>query len=505
MSRRLLRVAVPVAAVVLAGALAAVAVVATSGDGTTPPTQQATTPATRKVPERPGTVTVDVSHDLGPLSNPADFQNQSGPAYPLGPKDFERVAALDPKVVRAWFKPDHYYDPETREFDFDYPTIDGTTDYDYLDQVAAQGTILGNFDQCNQKLMRLDDPAECRWVLKAGLLHYKKRYPSLRYIELFNEPDKTWKPTSIEQPAVPLDDYYSWYQIGYDVVNEVNAELKPGVPLELGGPSSYTFNTSFLKGFLDRYRADTNPAKKLAFLSYHQYKQRERPADVANERDQVRSWLRERKLDENRPVFVTEYGVFPGPNTGTTFEADLLTQAAGMATIGRYYAYSGMDMYLHWVYDHLDNERKSMLVDEVDGDVYPYYNLVLMQRMLGPRLIPSESTILDEAGIGVSALATASDDRIAVLLTNYQWTNGTDAHDVTLALRNLPPALTGGEVSVERYLVDAVTSNRTHDPATQGLQKVEDYDAVLGRSPDLSLHLGVNAMSLVVISRQAAS
>ncbi|GAB7043139.1 hypothetical protein [Catenuloplanes niger] len=447
------------------------------------------------------TVTVDAAQDLGPFDNPAGFQNQSGPAYPLGSADLDRVARLEPRVVRAWFKPHQYYDRQTKKFNFDYPTAGGTTAYDYLDQVAAQGkSIIGNFDQCDQALMRLNATADCRWVLKAGLMHYKKKYPSLRYIEVFNEPDKTWEPTEVEQPAMPLEDYYRWYQVAYQVVNEVNDELKPGVPLEIGGPASYTFNEDFLTGFLDLYVKDDNKDKKFAFISYHQYKQRDRPAAVAQEREIVRGWMRDRKLDENRPVFVTEYGVFPGANTGTTFEADLLTHAAGMATLGRYYAYSGTEMYMHWVYDHLDNERKSMFVDAVDGGVYPYYNLVLMQRMLGTRLVPAESNAVADTGIGVSALATTGDRKVAVLLTNYQWTDGAAEHDVTLALRNLPESLTAGEVTVERYLVDAQTSNRAHNELGQNLQRVERYDTKLGASADLSLHLGVNAMSLVVVT-----
>ncbi|MDR7273471.1 hypothetical protein [Catenuloplanes atrovinosus] len=494
-SRRAVALIAAAVVAVLAGGLAVIVLVNRPDDD--PPPQP--------VIAGGSTVTVDAARDLGPFGNPAGFQNQSGPEEPLGSADLDRVARLEPQVVRAWFKPHMYYDHEATTFDFDFATGNGDSAYDYYDQVAAQGeSIIGNFDQCDQVLMRLDRTEDCRWVLKAGLLHYKKRYPSLRYIEVFNEPDKTWKPSAIEQPAMSLDDYYRWYQVAYRVVNEVNDELAPDVPLEIGGPSSYTFNEDFLTGFLDRYVRDGDPDKRFAFISYHQYAQRERPATVAREREIVRGWMRERKLDEDRPVFVTEYGIFPGANTGTTFEADLLTHAAGMATLGRYYAYSGTDMYLHWVYDHLENERKSMFVDDVDGGVYPYYNLVLMQRMLATRLVPAESDAVTDTGIGVSAVATTEDRKVAVLLTNYQWTTGAAEHDVTLALRNLPATLTAGEVTVERYLVDARTSNRTSNPLGQDLQRVERYDTRLTASADLGLHLGVNAMSLVVITPKGA-
>jgi len=478
--------------------LLAATAVALGGGTTTPPPQPTATPVP---PRTTATVTVDAGKDLGTLNNPADYHNQSGPAWLLGPADVTRVAALRPKVVRAWIKPHHYYVAETGEFRFDYLTESGTTVYQYLDQVAAHSdTIVGNFDQCAQDLMRRSDPTECRRVLKAGLLHYKKRYPTLRYIELFNEPDKTWEPSRIEQPAIALDDYYRWYQVGYEVVREVNEELRPELPLEIGGPATYMFNEKYLRGFLDKYAADTNPAKQLAFISYHQYRERARPAVVAKERDTVRDWLAERRLNPDRRIFVTEYGVFPGANKGRTFEADLLVQAAAMATLGRYYTYSGIDMAMHWTYDHLDNERKSMLVDETDGGVYPYYNLVLMQRMLRSRLLPAESTAVDKAGIGVTATASRDDRSVAVLVTNYQWTEGHDAHDVELVVDNLPEVIAGRSVTVERYLVDSRTSNWVHDPASAELQRVENRRAQVGTGTRLSFHLEPNAMTLVVLT-----
>jgi len=482
-------------AILLAGSAVAVVVnLQRDADGAVP------TPAPSPASGRLARVTVDASAEIGALNNPARYHNQIGPSELLGASDEERVAELDPAVVRAWFKPDLYYDHTTDSYDFDYRS-GGVTFYQYIDQVAGHAKeILANVDQCDQALMTLHDPQRCRDVLKAGIRHYKLRYPSLKYIELFNEPDKTWTPSQIERPAVKLADYYGWYRIGYSIVNELNAELRPETPLRIGGPAAYTFNPDYLRGFLEEFQADPDPGKRLDFLSYHQYKRRDAPAAVRPEKQTVRQWLTDLGLDPDTPTFVTEYGVFPGLNVGTTFKVDLLTQAAAMATLGHYYMLGGTDMMLHWAYDHGQNNRKSMLVDGADGRVYPYYNMVAMQKMLKRRQLAAESDTLTAAGIGVNATASRDHGGIAVLVTNYQWTDGSAEYQVELRLDSLPAEYTRGEVRVERYLLDAVTSNYTHDPARSDLQRVERRTVAPGPTLSATFHLGLNAVSLVVLT-----
>ncbi|HEX2774966.1 MAG TPA: hypothetical protein VHN18_21435, partial [Micromonosporaceae bacterium] len=263
---------------------------------------------------------------------------------------------------------------------------------------------------------------------------------------------------------------------------------------------AYTFNPDFLRRFLDLYQADPDPAKRLDFLSYHQYGHRDDPAEVRVEKREARHWLIERGLPSTTPVFVTEYGVFPGTNSGTRFEEDLLTQAAAMATLGNYYVQGGIDMAMHWVFDHGENDRKSMLVDAADGKVYPYYNLVAMQHRLKGRRIAADSDSLSPAGLGVNAIATKDHTGIAVLTTNYQWTRRSGGYRVTVRFDNLPSRYTTGRVLVERYLVDATTSNYAHDPERSDLQRVDRYLAEPGSSLSATFPLDRNAMSLLVLT-----
>jgi hypothetical protein len=402
-------------------------------------------------------------------------------------------------VVRAWLKPDVYHDEVTGSYDF-------TSVYDHFTQITGYSDqLFVNVEQCDRSLMDLNSPQKCRAVLKAGIKHYKQRYPSLRYIEVFNEPDKNWAVRPDEKPALSVEEYYQWYRIAYSVVNEVNSELDPQVRLAVGGPVTYQFNETYLKAFLDRFAADTNTAKRLDFISYHDYGRRANPATVQAAKATIQDWLVARGLNRATPVVVSEYGVFPGgPETtsgqGTTFSDDLLTQAAAMATLGNFYVRGSTDMPMHWVLNHPTNERKSMFVDEVDGAVHPYYNVVRMQRMLKRTRVKAESTAVSPAGIGINALATRDDTGVAVLATNYQWTTGTTAYEATVDIRNLGARFSGMSVLVERYLVDARTSNYAHDPAKSGLQRVQRYTLPAGSTPSISFPLAPNAVSLLVLT-----
>jgi hypothetical protein len=447
------------------------------------------------------TVTVSADRELGRFDNPAWYGNQNGPTSPLGPRDLRAVAALDVHVTRVWALPRGYYDATTRRYDFDFTARDGSTAYRYLDQPAGYARrLLVNLGECAPRILTLSAPRTCRAVLRDGLVAYKRRYPSIRYVELFNEPDKTWAVPPGHWEGLTVEDYYRWYRIGYSVVNEVNHHLHPAVPLRLGGPATATFNESFLRGFLDRYARDHDPDKRLDFISYHQYKHGADPARVGAERQTVRRWLSRRRLDPDTPVFVTEYGVFPGDATGTTLSADLLTQAAAMETLAYYYVDSGMDVEMHWAYSHPSNPRKSMFVSGVDGAVYPYGNLATMQSMMKDRRIPATSDGLSQTGIGVNALATVDHSGVAVLATNYQGTRGGASHVVSLHVDRLPSWLAHRRLQVDRYLVDSTHSNYAHDPSSSTLQRVERRIVRVDDGIETAFRLEPNALTLVVIA-----
>jgi hypothetical protein len=227
-----------------------------------------------------------------------------------------------------------------------------------------------------------------------------------------------------------------------------------------------------------------------------------RPLRHSREKQTVRGWLYERGLDPDTPVFVTEYGVFAGDAGGRSSSQDLLVQAAAMQTLAYYYASSGMDAAMHWVFRHPSNERKSMFAGD-DGRVHPYFNLVRMQRRMKSRRVAATSDGLSPAGLGVNVLATADGSGVAVLTTNYQWTTGRASHDVSMDV-DLPPRLAHQRLRLDRYLIDSTTSNDAHDPATSDLQRVERRAVTAGSTVHTTFRLEPNALALLVLTAMPA-
>ena len=169
-----------------------------------------------------------------------------------------------------------------------------------------------------------------------------------------------------------------------------------------------------------------------------------------------------------------------------------------MQTLAYYYASSGMDAALHWVFRHPSNERKSMFT-AADGRVHPYFNLVRMQRRMKSRRVAATSDGLSPAGLGVNVLATADSSGVAVLTTNYQWTTGRATHDVSMDV-DLPAQLAHQRLRLDRYLIDSTTSNDAHDPASSDLQRVERHTVSAGATLHTTFRLEPNALSLVVLT-----
>lgn len=451
------------------------------------------------------TVKVTVNGASRPLNNPAWYQNQVA-LLPAG--NLASVHELQPRVTRLWLSPDAVLNGGWEK---NYPTYDQAAAY--------SGRIMINMVPCYGLFDAGRDPADCLARMEDGLRTYKQRYPSLEYVEIFNELDLTMADAA---------EYYTWYRRGYEIVNRINAELQPAVPIKVGGPSASGFaycpatGTGWLRDFLAAYASDTAPAKRLDFLSYHSYNLAQKELDAcgkavyppaaAQQKSQISALLGSLGLPTTLPVYVTELGLFAGEKTGTgtdgsanTKAKDQLVQAAGMAALDTQYTLGGIDAPYHWVFNHSDpgdtddsQDRKSMFVDDVDGAVLPYYNVVRMQTMLKANLLTGTtvSTELDN-GRGINVLATSDETGMAALVTNYQAFDRTVEHTVTFDPGTLP--WTGRTVRMDRYLVNETTSNYNYNPAAASLQKVESVTLAPGATAAKRvLSLKPNAVTLFV-------
>ena len=173
-------------------------------------------------------------------------------------------------------------------------------------------------------------------ILKDGLLHYKEKYPKLKYVEAMNEFDLLRQEITFTRP------YYDFYKAFYEAVNYVNRTLQPEEPLLLGGPVASHFGVNYtsdawerertlLQEFIRDFAQDPNPEKRLDFLSYHQYLNRNgyRPSLVDREIEMIREYFLAHGLDPDVPIHITELGVLPGDYGTDDYAADYCCKPPG--------------------------------------------------------------------------------------------------------------------------------------------------------------------------------
>ncbi len=227
----------------------------------------------------------------------------------------------------------------------------------------------------------------------------------------------------------------------------------------MGGPTLMSFDhQGWIPSFLDGFAADTNPDKRLDFVSWHAYGYfdestgyrsyvffKDDPTMVADQRARLDAMLKERGITTYIPALVTETGIYPGPayDDPNPSRNDWVRQGPGVMSLHYWYA-EQPDIYpFHWTIRHAGEGRKDQLVtlrgDDETSPVEtftPYGNALLMQSMLRDERVVAESDALVD-GKGVYAIATSGDNGAAIMIWNYQGTD-TQGFRVNLDLGGFP-------------------------------------------------------------------
>ena len=475
---------------------------------------------------RQATVSVDFSRSKGEFLHPERFNNVSRPTSFPQVRDadvaFFNDQGLHGSIYRVWVDTHLIHDPQTGEYD--YAIVD-----DYLaDLSRLSDNLLVALDTRVQVRDRGETPAQIKPVIKTILRDLKRRYPAVRYIEAFNEPDHNMV------KAVKPEDLYDYFVPYYEAVNEVNRELQPDVPLEVGGPALTTLKEDWLNAFLDDYAADTNPGKRLDFISYHAYGlftsggpaeegprayhfYKGDPSEVSGQRAQIEAALRSRGLDTTIPSFLTEIGIYPGPSFDDANDPrpDYLRNAVGVPSLIYWFLDQPHTIPFNWVLRHKTEERKDQLItrakdgepmavkageDEKDvptGIFTPYGNAMVMFSKLKDERVVADSDAL-KAGKGIYAIATKDNTGAAVLVWNYQLTDS-QSFQVTLDMNQLPAALRGKPLIRKQYRIDDRISNYWANPTTASLQQVSETTIVPGDRHQMTFDLTPNALQLVTL------
>jgi hypothetical protein len=464
-------------------------------------------------PVLPANVAIDFGAEQGSLPHTERYNNfhVSTTFSAQRPEDVEflNASGLHGTMYRAWLN-----SPNQTE-----PTCTGSSGACELSpSMKAYLTDLQNVSDSQIANLRLDawrgmDTATAKAGMERLLLAIKQAAPEIHYIEAWNEPDA---PGGIDGGVTPAE-VYEGYKALYQAVNSINATLSAQdpnyVPLKVGGPAMYYFNTTLLNDFLDRYVADPDLAKRLDFISYHAYVNilpngarqfyKENPSWVKDYRNHLDAMLAARGLPINTPAFVTETGIYPGPLCDMCDSTDYARQAAGMMSL-QYWLGLQHDTYaFNWVArrqglkdqfvtqnavgPHLDNtnpRNPSVLwqpLETLPSDTLtPYGNVMLMQSQMEDVRVAATT---DQLSNGVGVYAVAAKDPLlpeaSVMVWNYAGCSGTPgstscgatSYDTTIDMSRLPNGLADGPVSVTVYRVDQHTSNYWSNPLNTDTSK----------------------------------
>jgi hypothetical protein len=413
-------------------------------------------------------VTVDASKPLGPRREIERYINNSilmrSPPPELAKvieKEYGRA-----KIVRCWVCLDDLWDIKTGAFNFNYPIknrVKGAeADFEMPDipfetYLAA---FAGISDEVLLNVRRLERHvvegrmAMAQWkeVCKAAVRRYKTICPNLRYIEALNEFHLS------AFGDLNTKEYYAFYRTFYEIVNELNAELRPALPLLVGGPATTGRPPdSHLREFVALYAEDPAPDKRLDFLSYHYYGD-QAWSEAASFEERMTALLDAHKIPSDIPMFWDEMGFTGSPWKVLPVARDLNRLQATCVTAFQYYSRKNRKLHvLPWVTFHSPSQTAlTQFIYRPDGTLQmtPFGMTVKCWGMQKKNEVPTDSTGLRTDGSGLGAMGSVDENGAAVLLWNHQ----SLPCEVDLAVTGLPEAVRTGW-RARRYLVDSRHSN----------------------------------------------
>jgi hypothetical protein len=473
----------------------------------------------------PATVTVDFAKSRGAFLHPERYNNLSRSTTFTAQRDadvqFFTQQGLHGKIYRVWVDAERIHDAKTGAYN--YAGID-----DYLADVSRLSDNLLVVMDTRVSVRDLKrTPAQIKPMIKTIMRNLKQRFPQIRYIEAFNEPDHNLA------KAIAPGQLYDYYIVYYEAVNEINRELRPKLPLEVGGPAFMQYNEEWLRPFLDRYKTDPSPDKRLDFISWHAYGHfppgtgdaggprayhfyKGDPSEVAGQRAKLEAELKSRGLDTRIASFITELGIYPGPSFDNLDDArpDYLIGAAGVPSLLYWFMEQPRTIPFNWVLRHFGEERKDQLITRAangqpmpvrageskpvpTGIFTPYGNALLMMSKLKNERATARSNALTD-GKGIYAIATKDKSGAAVMLWNYQHT-GSQSYRVTVDMGQLPASLRGKSLRQRMFRIDGGVSNYWADPATANLQQISETVVRAQRTQSVVIELTPNALQLIVV------
>ena len=403
------------------------------------------------------------------------------------------------KITKCWLNLDEMWDYRTRQYDFDYQigvhkyddveekhpeTWGGVKEtnvhfHDYLQAFGEHSDAVMltirryERDILNKHLgVTMEDWRE---IFRNAVVHYRHVCPNLRYIEVCNEYALSGF------IGCNAEEYYRFYKAAYQAVNEANDELglEGAERILVGGPAVTGDVVGKMKLFFENYAKDTSPAKRIDFVSWHEYGKSYQA--TALREGEVQHWLAANKIPIDKPMFVTEHD----PVHGKLGSHELnLVNGAGLVK-SQYFTnvYSPEITLMPWVQYHVSEiQTQFMWFDGPNEPNTKAEELRMLPSGCSMKLLSMHQDweIAVDNGLERDELVLASvqKDGLVVHAVNYG-----ETRNVQIQLDKLPcvfTALKDGKFHFSKYVVDEMHSNGVAIPTYNGgPQQVAEGDVVV--------------------------
>jgi len=458
-------------------------------------------------------VEIDVSQEIGLLRRSELYNNNSllrTPGKAITDKYAAEIGIS--KIMRNWLTIDDYWDYTTDQYNYNFKCgwdlNQWDNFYNYMERFSEiSEEILLNVRGFQREVVSGEITMDqWRVACKNGIKHYKQKFPKIKYIEALNEYEVG------EFGGLTNDEYYKFYQEFYQIINEINQELKPEIPLLIGGPciSDGSLIDGRKKGdlrdFFENYSMDDNQSKKLDFISYHDYLSANDPSLYQSHPGLIKNWSKEFGISDSLPIFITELGDnSPDRFYNTLIQENQLLQASLMASIFFHFNKHENVQGFQWVIQHKNQDRKNQIYDNLRWS--PYGMSLKMQARLAANQIKVDTPELSE-GKGIYCIASKDESKVTVLIWNYQWENGENTHTSVINFNNIPINNPGGTAKIKEYLLD-LEHNNIHtkypllakdNPNVDQLTLTKESELPSNKNISYSTTLAPNAMALIEIT-----
>ncbi len=345
-----------------------------------------------------------------------------------------QVAGLYPRYIRL----DHIYDfydmvsrDSSGNLSFDFSKLDKTVCDIYntgAKPFFSLGYIPPTMSDDGSLIGKPKNWSEWTFLVQKTVEHYSSRETVLPcgalenfwktdiYYEVWNEPD--------------LETFGKWRYSGGKNYNDLYFYSVKGaqqaqntLPFKIGGPVTTALYKNWIQKFLDFVAANN---LRIDFLSWHHYSKK--TDDFTDDIIKLNKWLGESpKYDryENLPKIISEWGYDSEKNP----VAD--TEVGAAHTIASLRNLLNARLELAFLFEIKDGPTLSWGILNYDGSPKPRYQaLKLLNALEGSQLI------IDGEGSNVSAIASENEEKIVLILTNYDQ-SGRNYEAVPVVFKNL--------------------------------------------------------------------